>query len=337
MHLSKICKGIATLATISTIASFVPLSISVNAAGIIVSISPSSKNVSTTGTTTISYTTSGPLAAGSTILLSYDSTFPGVLSIANTAVNTVTPTSITNSTSSGRTSSTITLANTIASGTVTISTTALTSPAAAGNYSFTVTSSIGDVGASYQYVGKANEVLIRGTVLPTLSFGIVNAAATAPTNLCDMGNLTTVTIGTCTYRTRMATNAINGYVLSVSTSGNFSSGTNFIPNAAVGTGGTGGTTLVAGTAGYGVIISKGSTTSASATTLATAFDSGSTSSVSYVPTAATPIITSAGPNNPAPIGDITNTSLITHSATIASDTPFGQYTQTATYTAMPLY
>jgi hypothetical protein len=337
IHFLNFCKATFLVLISFTLTVFIPVSMSVEAAGIALSVSPSTQVVSTSGSITLSYTTSAAMAIGTTILVSYDSGYTGTLSTANTTVNGTAPTSITNATASGRTTATITTANAIASGTVTIVTSALSTSAAAGNYSFTVSSSIGDNGANFQYVGQANVVLVRGTVQATLSFAIRNSADTANTNLCDMGNLSTTAVGNCAYRIKVGTNATNGYTVNVTTSGNFTTGTNSLSNAAVGSGGSGGTALVAGTSGYGVVVNKGVETSSGATTLASAYNAGATNSVSYVNTGVATVVTAAGPNNPAVSGDTTNTSLVTHNAAIASDTPAGVYTQTATYTVIPSY
>jgi hypothetical protein len=316
----------------------VPFASRVEAAGVAVTVTPSTQTVSTAGTTTVSFATSAALPIGSTIILNYDSTYTGTLTTANLTVNTVAPTTVVNATASGRTTSTITTANAITSGaTVTISTTGLTSPASAGNYSFAISTSVGDAGANLQYSGQANVVLVRALVTPTLSFAIRNTGDTANTNLCDMGTLSTTAVGTCGYRLKVGTNATNGYTINVTTSGNFTTGSASLANAAVGTGGTGGTAITAGTPGYGAVITKGSATSAAATTLASVYNAGATNSVSYVNTTAATVVTVAGTNNPAASADTTNTSLVTHNAAIASDTAAGLYTQTNTYTIIPSF
>jgi len=317
----------------------VPFGVKVSAAGIALTVTPSAQAVSTaTGVASVSYTTSAAMPIGTVILLSYDSTYTGTLTTANTTVNTAAPTTITNATASGRTTSTITTSAAILSGaTVTIATTALTSPASAGNYSFIISSSIGDNGGNLQYVGQANVVLVKALVPATLSFAIRNTADTANTNLCDMGTLTTTAVGTCGYRLKVGTNATNGYTVNVATSGNLTTGTASLPNAAVGAGGTGGTAITAGTPRYGAVITKGSATSAAATTLASVYNAGATNSVSYVNGSAATLVTVAGTNSPSVSGDVTNTSLVTHKAAISSNTAAGLYTQTATYTIIPSY
>ena len=316
----------------------VPFASRVEAAGVAVTVTPSTQTVATAGTTTVSFTTTATLPIGSTIILNYDSTYTGTLSTANTTVNAVAPTILTNATASGRTTSTITTASAVTSGSaVTIATTALTSPVSAGNFSFAISTSVGDAGANLQYSGQANVVLVRALVTPTLSFVIRNIGDTANTNLCDMGTLSTTAVGTCGYRLKVGTNATNGYTVNLTTSGNFTTGTASLTNAAVGTAGTGGTAITAGTPGYGAVITKGSATSAAATTLASVYNAGATNSVSYVNTSSATLITVAGTNNPAASADTTNTSLVTHNAGIASDTAAGLYTQTNTYTIIPSF
>lgn len=318
----------------------VPFASKVEAAGVAVTVTPSAQTVSTAGSTTVSFTTSAALPLGSVILLSYDSSYTGTLTTANTTVNATAPTvAITNAISGSTTTSTITTAAAIVSGaTVTIATTALTSPATAGNYAFTISTSV-DSGSNLQYSGQANVVLVRALVTPTLSFVIRNTGDTANTNLCDMGTLSTTAVGSCAYRLKIGTNATNGYTINVSTSGNFTNGTAFIPNAAAGAGGSGGSAITAGTPGYGVVITKGAATNggATATSLAAAYNAGATNSVSYVNTPATTIQTVSGSNNPAASADVTNTALVTHNAAISSDTAAGLYTQKDTYTIIPSF
>lgn len=215
----------------------------------------------------------------------------------------------------------------------------LTTPVAAGNYMFQVNTSAGgtgDFGAVLQYVGGANDVEVRAFVPTNLSFVIRNVGDTDNTNTCDLGNLSTTTVASCAYRLKVGTNAANGYTIQVTTTGNLTNGVQGFANAAAGSGGTGGTNIVAGTERYGARITKGNITNGT-TSLASAYDAGATNSVSYVNTVAANLVTATGPNAPAASGDVTNTTLVTHNAAISPNTTPGNYTQTITYTVNPAF
>ena len=169
-----------------------------------------------------------------------------------------------------------------------------------------------------------------------LAFAIRDTTDTSNTNLCDMGDLTIAAVGNCEYRLKVTTNARLGYTINSTTTGNFTNGTDNFNNAAVGTGGTGGTAIAAGTEHYGVIITKGSITGAAGTTtLASAFNGGA-NDVAYTHTASSTILTANKPNSPATT-DVTNTTLVRHEAAISSNTPAGIYSQTVTYTIAPSF
>lgn len=309
------------------------------ASGVNPVISPNTQAVSTAASVSVAYTTSTTLTSGASIQLTYRNAYTGTLSTANTTVNTVAPTSVTNSVSGLFTTSTIVIANpSITSGsTVTIATTGLTSPVAAGNYTFAIKTSA-DFGANFQYVGQANVVQVRAFIPVSLSFDIRNAADTANTNVCDLGTVTTVAVATCDYRLKVSTNAKNGYTVSMSSSGNLTNGSDNITNAAVGAGGSGGTNIVAGTETYGVLIGAGSITGAGgAITRSNIFNAGAANEVLYNYTTPQVIMTATKPNSPAVSGDTTNTSLITHALGVSSNTPSGDYTQTVTYTVAPAF
>lgn len=302
-------------------------------------ITPSTQAVSTAASVTTAYTTSTTLTSGASIQLTYRNAYTGTLTTGNVTVNAVAPTSVTNSVSGSFTTSTIVIANpSITSGsTVSIVTTGLTSPVAAGNYTFAIKTSA-DFGANFQYVGQANVVQVRAFIPVSLSFDIRNAADTANTNVCDLGTVTTAAVATCNYRLKVSTNAKNGYTVSMLASGNLTDGTHNMANAAAGAGGSGGTAIVAGTETYGVFITTGNITGVGGTiTRASIFNAGATNDVLYNYTSPQVIMTATKPNSPAVSGDVTNTSLIEHSLGISSNTPSGDFTQTITYTVAPAF
>jgi hypothetical protein len=305
------------------------------ASGITPSITPNVVNVSTAGGISIAYATSATLPIGSTIKLTYPNGYTGTPSTANTTINTVAPSSLTNVVGATTTTSTITLANSVTSGgTVTIATTALTSPVTAGNYAFTFISSVGDLGGNFQYVGQANIVNVTASVPISLSFAIRDSADTTNTNSCDLGVASLSSISTCAYRLKVATNAKNGYLISFNTSGALTDGSYNVVDAAVGATGT---TPAAGTEIYGVNITAGSVTGAGGTmTLSTAFSTSVGNIIKYNPGSNTTILTANKPNSPAST-DTTNTSLVTHKLAIGANTPAGNYTQSVTYFVSPAF
>jgi hypothetical protein len=303
------------------------------AAGVTPTITPDTSDVATAASVDIAFTTSADLNIGDTIQLYYPNTYTGTLSTANTTVNTVAPSAVTNTTVGSEIQSTITLANAITTGnTVTISTSALTTPVAAGNYAFKVITPA-DFGGNFQYVGEDNVVEVRAFVPLSLSFAIRDTADTADTNICDMGTVTSAAVGECSYRLKVGTNAENGYIVSVNTTGDFTNGSHNATNA---TAGATGTDIVAGTETYGAILDEGAVTSGSGITVATAYDAGA-NEVEYVNTTAANLLTAAGPNNPAVSADTTNTSLITHRFGVSDVTPAGLYLQEVTYTVSPSF
>jgi hypothetical protein len=339
MFHTKVLKSVSSVGVLALTAGFLMAGVAasdVSAAGVVTTISPSTSAVSTAAVTTVSYTTSAALATGNTLRFTRPTAYTGTLSTANLTVNGTAPSAVVNAVSGTNTLSTLTLAAPIVSGaTVSIATTAaaLTTPAVAGNYSFSVYSpNTGDYGAVLQYVGQANVVQVRAFVPITLSFVIRDATDTANTNLCDMGDVSTASINLCSYRLKVTTNAKNGYTVSATTSGNLTNGSVSMSNAAAGTAGTGGTAITAGTEKYGVVIAQGGVDVGGTITRAGAFDAGATNAVSYVQASPTVIMTSTGPNTPAVSADTTKTSLVEHQLGITNSTAAGLYTQTVTYT-----
>jgi hypothetical protein len=310
------------------------LSINTFAAGVAITVSPSIQTVSTAGSVTLGLTTTTVIPVNGLVQVVYPTAgYTGTPSLAiggGTVGATITTTSGTDTIAEA------TVIGAVSAGAKTIVITGLTSSAVSGNNLFTVYTSAGDYGAAFQYVGNANQVTIRAIVPVALSFAIRNAADTANTNSCDMGNLSVSTVGSCSYRLKVATNAEFGYTISTVTSGNLTNGTASFPNAAVGTAGTGGTTQVAGTELYGAKINKGSvTTAGGTTTLASVYDAG-TNNVLYNNTATADLVTTDKPNNPSAT-DTTNTTLVTHEASIAASTAAGIYTQRVMYTVTPSF
>lgn len=302
------------------------------AAGQTVTITPATATISTAVSTSLAFTTSASIPVGGTISTAYTTA-----NYTGTATMTVTgATGTTSSTVSGaKTITTFTVTGSaIAAGARTVTIAGLTTSATPSNSAWEVYTSTGDYGANFQYIGQANVVNVRARVPLILSFAIRNAADTADTNLCDMGDLTIAAIGNCEYRLKVATNAKSGYTINVQTSGDFTNGTDVFANALAGTTGT---AMAAGTETYGALITKGSVTGAGGTTtLASAYNAGLTNYVNYANVATAALMTSNKPNSPAST-DLVNTTLVRHQAAINANTPAGLYTQTVTYTIAPSF
>lgn len=302
--------------------------INTQAAGVAVSVTPSTANVSATGNITLAYTStvSVPTTGSIRVRITTGSGYTGTPTFT---INTISASS-TSSVAGNVTTYTLTPGATVGVGAVSIVISGLTTPTTQGNYAFIVSSSTGDFGAAFQYVGQANVVNVTAEVPNTLSFSIRNSADTANTNLCDLGILDTASVASCDYRLKVATNAANGYTISVSTSGSLSAGSNTFTDAAAGTAGS---AITAGTPMYGAYITAGSLTSGASATLATAYNVSNPANVAaYNTTSAQLLLTAAGVNAPAASADTTNTTLVTHRAAIGSGTAAGIYTQTVTYT-----
>jgi hypothetical protein len=311
------------------------LSINTFAAGVAITVTPSTQAVSTATSVALGFTTTTAIPVNGLVEVVYPTTgYVGVPSLA-IAGETVSATAIT--TSGSDTIATVSATAAITAGAKTITVSGLSTSAVSGNNLFTVYTSAGDYGAAFQYVGNSNQVTVRAIVPVALSFAIRTADDTANTNSCDMGNLSVSTVGACSYRLKVATNAEYGYTISTVTSGNLTNGTANFPNAAAGAGGAGGTLQVAGTALYGAKINKGSiTTAGGTTTLAGVYNAGTTKDVLYNNTVAADLVTASKPNNPAAT-DLVNTSLVTHEASINASTAAGIYTQKVTYTVTPSF
>ncbi|MEI6462456.1 MAG: hypothetical protein WCO33_02185 [bacterium] len=225
---------------------------------------------------------------------------------------------------------------TAGAGTVIIAASRLTAASSGGNYSIIITTPV-DYGAFLYYVGNTNQVKVTATVTPTLSFTIRNTADSAEQatvsglKTCVLGVLTTTAVGTCSYRLKVSTNAASGYAVSYKSDTRFTNGTYNFTDAAIGGSGT---TITAGTEGYGIVLTPGASSSG-ATIARDNTNFGATAGTAYRITQTSgpyPVYTSNGTNAPSGT-DTTNTALVAHQVAISAATPTGNYTHTITYTA----
>ncbi|MFW5719711.1 MAG: beta strand repeat-containing protein [Candidatus Dojkabacteria bacterium] len=198
------------------------------------------------------------------------------------------------------------------------------------NYPIIMQTSL-DLGAFLFYVSGANEVVLGASIEPYIAFTIRNSGDTGDLILgggpgvCNLTPelLETTNISSCSYRLKVTTNSVAGYIVSYYTTGMFSNGSHTFADA-LGTG-----ILTAGIEGYGITLDSGYATNG------TVYRGGSFgTNASYVypysSTTETTLYTSDGMNGPAGT-DTTNTALITHQASVDPSTPSGAYSQTATY------
>jgi hypothetical protein len=310
------------------------------AGGVTPTVTPSAQTVSTAGAIAIAYTASVAMPVGTTIQLTYSSSYTGTITTGNTTVNTVAPSAVTAPTLIGPGTNRVTITtNSViaAAATVTINLTGLTTPATAGNYAFGINTSTNDFGGNFQYVGESNVVQVRAFVPLRLAFNIRNSADTANTNVCDLGETDPSAINECSYRLKVSTNAIGGYTISMQANGNLTNGAYSMTNAVAGPTGS---AISASSALelYGVRIVAGGITGSGTISTLPAYTSGVNNVVNYSSTTAANIVQSTGPNaTPAAGGDTTNTTLVTHRLTVSESTPIGTYTQRITYRVTPTF
>lgn len=78
------------------------------------------------------------------------------------------------------------------------------------------TGSTVDFGATMFYINGGNDVTVTATVPATISFNITSPSDIATTqHTCNLGVLSTVSVSTCQYRLRIATNAQSGFSASI--------------------------------------------------------------------------------------------------------------------------
>jgi len=299
-----------------------------------VSTSLGSQNVSTATSTVITYTPVTALTAGSTIEVTYDSNFTGGAALTTAdVVLTGTGATFGATTLSGAVNGYFKLTLSTITGTPTSiiitlnGTNKLTTPAANGNYSFSVSENIGgagttyDVGAGLAYVSsnaiKRNQVQVTAIVPPVITLDLYQtglAAKLVDPNTCALGVLSLNQVKTCTYDVGVGTNNAAGATVKVQSTTGLTNGTYILANA------TG--AIVAGTEAYGFAITAAGTVFTPAAPFATQYQT--------VPTASqTVFATSATVSNQAIIAQHFT---VTHAAAIGTATQTGtNYNQIVSY------
>lgn len=210
-------------------------------------------------------------------------------------------------------------------------------PVTPGNYDFRFGTSTGDFGAALVYVSDENDVQVSAVVVPTLAFVIRNAAddadqpnvggATIGPNVCELGVLDVSTVSTCDYRLKVTTNNVTGYTVNITTDGplDTAGGTdiaNVVDDAA----------FAAGTPAYGISTLTGGSVTGGGTLTESAL-AGTTFDVDSSPidTLSSVLLVSSDSENVPSGTDLTNTTLVEHSAAIDAAQPAGLYQQIVTY------
>ena len=277
-----------------------------------------------TAVTAITFTPVTPLTSGSTIVVSYPAAFTDAgLVLGDVAADNavgggdfVAGTIVVDTAANTITVPVTTVTTGASPVTLTLSNAHLKSPAsaAASLASFTVSTSVGDAGATIVSVNSGDTVAVTATVLPTLTLSI--DSNTLAFGTLSAGSVTTAQSGLAqTYvQVGIATNANGGAAVTL-TSGNngaLKDGGKTIPAQA--------SALIAGTAGVAYHIGTVSGASAGATSTIT--------TGTYVDLTSPAVVLNTN-NKPT----VTQTAQIIPTATISAITPAGNYTDTLTITA----
>ena len=293
-----------------------------------VSVTPAALTISTSTNITIVYTPVTAETTGTILEFSYPTTFTGGAALTNTDI-AITGTNITSKTCTGfiagyfRCTLTTTGSVTTAVTTVIGSTNKLTTPASAGNYSFSVSANIGGTGSTYDtgaglaYIASENQVQVRAVVPPVLALDLYDAGTTnlmSNPNTCNLGVLSVNAVNTCTYDVGVGTNSSTGAKVRVYAGGQL---TNGAVNMTTASG-----AISAGTEAYGFYISTAGSRFSASGSYGSAYQA--------VPLSETDFATSTQTSDKATVG---HHFTVTHGATMGTATATGSYTQTVFYTA----
>jgi hypothetical protein len=306
------------------------------AAGVSVSLSPSSITATTATEISISYIATTDYANTNTVSIAV----PAGITLANCAAPT------TDADADSTTDGSSAVLGQIYTYTFSASTTNadtsgvsfcinLTAPTGNYNVSFTDAKTIptnNDFGAALLYVGSANIVTVTAQVQPALAFVIRNGTDTANTNICALGTLSLTAVNTCSYRLKVTTNSSSGFSLQIDSDGDLrnSGSGNVADNLDIDIIADN-ATVTSGTEGYGISLAGGAITGGTLTEATTASYTFQTDSSPLPINSPQTMITANGTNNPG-VTDTTNTALVTHLAAMDGDTSTGNYSQQLTYT-----
>lgn len=321
--------------TILLIAPLINLVPKIQAASLTdVTVTPDALTVSTVVDVEVTFTPTTSITTGTILAFTYDgssSNFDGGAALVDADID-ITGTNISGKTCSefvaGYFTCTLTTTGSVTTLVTTVigDTNQLTTPDAAGNYSWSVSADIGgagttfDGGAGLAYIADENEIEIEAYVPPVLALDLyetgTNTLLTNP-NTCNLGVLSYNAVNTCSYDVGVGTNNGAGATLHITSDGPLTNGSHNFTAA-------GDTTITAGTEEYGFRISD------LGTVFADSADFNSPTDYETVPTVATAIATSAAVSDKLTSAQHIE---ITHAATMSTTTPVGSYNHTVSYTA----
>lgn len=326
------------------------------AAGVTVTLSPTTNNVATNTAVSVTFTPAVAYVNGDTVGVYWNSGYSSAsvaVSLAKAGDANFTSATCTPSVSSA--SCTIVAAGALDTTNpfvVTVGATAadnITTPATAGAYAWSIVTSRNEYGSALQYVGGDNQVVVSANVNPTLSFNIRLWDDSNDTTECDLQTVDTTTTlnvdeanndvsnaGECGYALAVGTNAIDGYNIRYQAGGPLvSSGTttHSMTNISDGAYNPGSAEE------YGFADMDAPTTglaSGSAYTFDVAYTNvevGSGDVTGYAVATVDSALSSAdGPMTYTAGTDASDTTRVSHALSVTSGTPAGYYTQVVTYT-----
>ncbi|MBN1916027.1 hypothetical protein JW796_03500 [Candidatus Dojkabacteria bacterium] len=333
--------------------SFFTYSEKAEAAGVAVTATPSAVDLSTATDVTFTWTASAAVeAAGTTFTFSASPALPSAFADCSTP-DTQADTVSGGSGSFGSFSTTNATFTTTSATTTTGRSLCLRVPsiATAASYSVTVGSSSAnnDYGAVLLYVGGDNQVTVTASVGSSLSFNIRTVDDTADTNVCNLGNVSTLTTapngdaavdgpGECGYGLAIGTNAEGGFQAQIIADGPLNNASAAITDIADNG------TFVSGTETYGLDNVRGALTGRSIggtydqpitvdSPVGYTFNTGSTP----VPTTAQNFVSYASGIQYIAGSGADDLTLVIHGLTVGSGTAIGSYDQLVTYTVTPTF
>lgn len=184
---------------------------------------------------------------------------------------------------------------------------AINNPSVADTYQTDIAGTFGDIGSYAVAIVTDDQIDISASVDPTLQ-------VTIGSNTCALGTLNATTIQTCSYDVTVSTNSTSGYVSTILADGLLRNINDDINNVSGGT-------VDTGTEEYGIGTSKSGQTILQNTACT---DGAGGSQV------ASPLLTSAQQFASSTAGVSSDVTTVCHLASVAGDTPAGNYSQVAT-------
>ncbi len=191
-------------------------------------------------------------------------------------------------------------------------------PTVAGTYKISLSGSFGDMGTVSVAILESDSVSLKAEIAPYLSFYLRNDSDTANINSCDLGTITNFAISQCSYRLAVETNANNGFQVYIKSDGNFRSSSNYISNISENS------QVSQGFEGYGISVSAGNNIS----------KEGDFSDDDTPISDVNSLLISTNLVYNYIEGDLNTSTLITHKASVSSQTKPGIYSQQIVYSVL---